>query len=42
MKVSLIMCISRILTDLCAIKQRLKRKNILANVDYNVLVVKNF
>ena len=42
MKISLIMCISTILTDLCAIKQKIRIKNIFANVVYNVLVVKNF
>ena len=36
------MCISKILTDLCAKKQRIKIKNIFANVVYNVLAVKNF
>ena len=41
MKISLIMCISKILTDLCAIKQRTKIKNVFANVVYNVLVEKN-
>ena len=42
MKISLIMCISKILTDLCAIKQKIKIKNIFANLAYNFLVVKNF
>ena len=41
MKISLIMCISKILTDLYAIKQKIK-KNIFANVVYNALVVKKF
>ena len=36
------MCISKILTDLWAIKQKIKIKNIFANVVYNVLVVKTF
>ena len=40
MKINLIMCISKILTDLCAIKQT--KKNIFVNVVYSVLVVKNF
>ena len=39
---SLIMCISKILTDLCVIKQKIKIKNIFANVIYSVLVVKKF
>ena len=39
---SLIMCISKILTDLCAIKQKIKTKNIFANVVYSFLVVKKF
>ena len=42
MKISLIMSISKVLTDLCAIKQKLKIQNISANVVYNVLVVKKF
>ena len=37
------MCISKILTDLCVIKQKkTKIKNIFANVVYNVLVVKKY
>ena len=39
---SLIMCISKVLTYLCVIKQKIKIKNIFANVVYNVLVVKKF
>ena len=42
MKISLIVCISKLLTDLCAIKQKNKIKNIFANVAYSVLVVKKF
>ena len=42
MRISLIMCISNILTDLCAIKQRIKIKNIFENVVYSILVVKKF
>ena len=42
MKISLIMYISKILTDLCAIKERIRIKNKFANVVYNVLVVKKF
>ena len=34
------MCISKILTDLCAIKQKIKIKNTFSNVVYNILVVK--
>ena len=32
MKINLTMCISKILTDLCAIKQKMKIKNIFVNV----------
>ena len=42
MEISLIMCISKILTDLCAIKQKIKIENIFANVVYSVLLVKTF
>ena len=42
MKISLNIYISKILTDLCAIKQKIKIKNIFTNVVYNVLVVKKF
>ena len=42
MKISLIICILIILTDLCAIKQKIKTKNISANVVYSVLVVNKF
>ena len=42
MKISLIMCILKILTDLWTIKQKLRMKNIFENVVYNVLLVKNF
>ena len=41
MKINHTMCISKILTDLCVIKQKIKVKNIFANVVYNVLVVRN-
>ena len=40
MKVSLIMFISKILSDLYAIKQKVRRKNIFVNVVYNIFVVK--
>ena len=40
MKTSHIMCISKILTDLCFTKQRIKTKNTFAKVVYSVLVVK--
>ena len=36
------MCISKILTDLCAIKQEIKIKNIFANAVYSVLVMKKY
>ena len=34
------MCTSKILTDLCFAKQRIKTKNTFAKVAYSVLVVK--
>ena len=40
MKISLIMCISKTLTDLCVLNLRLKKT--FANIVYNVLVVKKF
>ena len=40
MKINFIMCISKILTDLCEIKQKIKIKIFFVNVVYNVLVVK--
>ena len=36
MKINLIMCIPKILTDLCAIKQKIKIKNIFVDVVCNV------
>ena len=39
---SLIMCILRILTDLCVTKQKIKTENIFENVVYSVLVVNKF
>ena len=42
MKISLIMSILKILTDLFAIKQKIKTKNIFENVVYNALKVKKF
>ena len=42
MKISLIMCISKILTNLCVIRQGAKIKNIFANVVYGALVVKEY
>ena len=41
MKISSIMSISKVLTDLCVIRQKIKIKNTFADVVYNVLVVKN-
>ena len=41
MEINLIMCILRILTDLCVIKQK-KTKKIFANVVYSLLVGKKF
>ena len=40
MKINLIMSISKILTDLCGIRQKSKIKNTFANFVYNILVVK--
>ena len=40
MRISLIMFISKILTNLCVIKQKIKIKNIFINVFYSVLVVR--
>ena len=42
MKISLIMCISKILTDLYPIKQKIEIRNIFGNVVYIVLVMKKF
>ena len=36
------MCISKILTNLCLIRQKIKMKNAFADIVYNVLVVKEF
>ena len=40
MKTGHIMCISKILTDLCFTKQKIKTKNTFARVAYSVLAVK--
>ena len=40
MKASNIMCISKILTDLCFTKQRIETKNTFVRVAYSVLVLK--
>ena len=42
MKISLIMCISKILTGLCVIRQRIKAKKFIANIVYSTLVVKKY
>ena len=42
MKISHIMSISKILTDLCKIRHNVKIKNTFENIVYNVLVVKEF
>ena len=42
MKTSHIMCISKILTDLCFTKQRIKTKDTFAKAVYNVLVVEKY
>ena len=41
MSKNLTMCISKILTDSCLIKQKIKQENIFVSVVYTVLVVKN-
>ena len=41
MKISSIMSISKVLTNLSVIRQKIKIKNTFADVVYNVLVVKN-
>ena len=40
MKISRIMSISKILTDSCAIRQKIRIKNTFADIGYNVLVVR--
>ena len=40
MKISHIMSISKILTNSCAIRPRIKMKNTFTDIVYNVLVVK--
>ena len=40
MRISHIICILKILTDLCVIRQKIIIKNTFANVVYNVIVVK--
>ena len=42
MKRSHIKSISKILTELCAIRQKIKIKNTFASIVYNILVVKEF
>ena len=42
MKISHIICISKILTDLCFTKQRTKTKNTFVRVVYSDLVVKMY
>ena len=41
MKISRIMSISKILIDLCAMRQIIRIGNTFAYIDYNVLVVKS-
>ena len=41
-KINHTMFISKILTNLCSIKQNIKLKSIFADIVYNVLVVKEF
>ena len=40
MKINITMCMSKILTDLYARKQKVKIKNIFANIVYSALVVR--
>ena len=42
MMINHIMCTSKILTDLCFTKQKIKIKNTFAKVAYSVLVVKMY
>ena len=42
MEINRLMCISQILTSLFAIKQKIKIKNIFANIVDNVLVLKKY
>ena len=42
MKINHTMCISKISTDLCIIKQKRKINSFFANVVYNVLVVTKY
>ena len=42
MKINHTMSISKILTDLCLIRQNIKLKNTFADIICNVLVVKGF
>ena len=42
MNINHIMSISKILIDLCAIRQKIKIKNIFRNIVYNFLLVKEF
>ena len=42
MKLNPTMCISKVLTDLCAVRQNVGLKNTFTKVVYNVLVVKKF
>ena len=42
MKIYLTVCILKNLIDLCTIKQKIKIKNIFANVVYSVLVVEEY
>ena len=37
-----IMCILKILTDLCVMRQKIKTKNIFSDIAYNALAVKEF
>ena len=42
MEINQIMCTSKILTDLCFTKQKIKIKNIFAKVVFSVLAVKMY
>ena len=41
-RISQIMCILKILTDLCIIRQNVRLKSTFADIVYNVLLVKEF
>ena len=42
MKMNHIICTSKVLTDLCLVKQKVKTKNTFAKAAYNVLKIKMY